>query len=154
MTFTLSWVLPSDQNYPLAHTGLYRSGLRFRRRRYITPISLRFNRRTNFYFLDAFVQCILDRCEFWYCGVNCTWFNPLVLLAHDCLGSDRRSYKCVRIQARLGNLVSSYSISTADHYANNQLFLRVWQAYYGLMVCPWYAYSQTMISEVSPLPQM
>ncbi|KAL7279297.1 hypothetical protein ACG7TL_007138 [Trametes sanguinea] len=27
-------------------------------------------------------------------------------------------------------------------------------AYYGLMVCPWYAYSQTMISEVSPLPQM
>lgn len=22
------------------------------------------------------------------------------------------------------------------------------------MVCPWYAYSQTMISEVSPLPQM
>ncbi|KXN91649.1 Autophagy-related protein 22 [Leucoagaricus sp. SymC.cos] len=30
----------------------------------------------------------------------------------------------------------------------------VWQAYYGLMVCPWYAYSQTMISEVSPLPQM
>ncbi|KAF9453504.1 hypothetical protein P691DRAFT_771473 [Macrolepiota fuliginosa MF-IS2] len=30
----------------------------------------------------------------------------------------------------------------------------VWQAYYGFMVCPWYAYSQTMISEVSPLPQM
>jgi len=29
-----------------------------------------------------------------------------------------------------------------------------WQAYYGVMVCPWYAYSQTMISEVSPLPQM
>jgi len=38
-------------------------------------------------------------------------------------------------------------------------FKHVWeiwlyQAYYGLMVCPWYAYSQTMISEVSPLPQM
>lgn len=31
---------------------------------------------------------------------------------------------------------------------------RLYQAYYGLMVCPWYAYSQTMISEVSPLPQM
>ncbi|CAA7266871.1 unnamed protein product [Cyclocybe aegerita] len=30
----------------------------------------------------------------------------------------------------------------------------VYQAFYGLMVCPWYAYSQTMISEVSPLPQM
>jgi len=26
----------------------------------------------------------------------------------------------------------------------------VYQAYYGLMVCPWYAYSQTMISEVIP----
>ncbi|CCL99290.1 uncharacterized protein FIBRA_01306 [Fibroporia radiculosa] len=38
-------------------------------------------------------------------------------------------------------------------------FKHVWeiwlyQAYYGLMVCPWYAYSQTMISEVSPMPQM
>lgn len=38
-------------------------------------------------------------------------------------------------------------------------FKNVWeiwlyQAFYGLMVCPWYAYSQTMISEVSPLPQM
>ncbi|KAF4597306.1 hypothetical protein EYR40_007758 [Pleurotus pulmonarius] len=38
-------------------------------------------------------------------------------------------------------------------------FKHVWeiwlyQAYYGLMVCPWYAYSQTMISEVSPLQQM
>ncbi|CDO75187.1 hypothetical protein BN946_scf184866.g28 [Trametes cinnabarina] len=31
---------------------------------------------------------------------------------------------------------------------------KLYQAYYGLMVCPWYAYSQTMISEVSPLPQM
>ncbi|KAH0579500.1 hypothetical protein H2248_002357 [Termitomyces sp. 'cryptogamus'] len=30
----------------------------------------------------------------------------------------------------------------------------VYQLFYGLMVCPWYAYSQTMISEVSPLPQM
>ncbi|KAF8905077.1 autophagy-related protein 22-like protein [Gymnopilus junonius] len=30
----------------------------------------------------------------------------------------------------------------------------VYQVFYGLMVCPWYAYSQTMISEVSPLPQM
>lgn len=26
----------------------------------------------------------------------------------------------------------------------------VYQAYYGLFVCPWYAYSQTMISEVTP----
>lgn len=34
------------------------------------------------------------------------------------------------------------------------LCARLYQAYYGLMVCPWYAYSQTMISEVSPLPQM
>ncbi|KAF8623714.1 hypothetical protein AX17_007411 [Amanita inopinata Kibby_2008] len=38
-------------------------------------------------------------------------------------------------------------------------FKHVWeiwlyQAFYGLMVCPWYAYSQTMISEVSPQPQM
>ncbi|KAF9223902.1 MFS general substrate transporter [Gyrodon lividus] len=38
-------------------------------------------------------------------------------------------------------------------------FKHVWeiwlyQVIYGLMVCPWYAYSQTMISEVSPLPQM
>ncbi|KAI6042904.1 MFS general substrate transporter [Pisolithus marmoratus] len=37
-------------------------------------------------------------------------------------------------------------------------FKNVWeiwlyQAFCGLMVCPWYAYSQTMISEVSPLPQ-
>ena len=31
---------------------------------------------------------------------------------------------------------------------------RLYQVYYSLMVCPWYAYSQTMISEVSPLPQM
>lgn len=30
----------------------------------------------------------------------------------------------------------------------------LYQVFYGLMVCPWYAYSQTMISEVSPLPQM
>ena len=29
-----------------------------------------------------------------------------------------------------------------------------YQAFYGLLVCPWYAYSQTMIAEVSPLPQM
>ncbi|KAF8519559.1 MFS general substrate transporter [Gautieria morchelliformis] len=38
-------------------------------------------------------------------------------------------------------------------------FKNVWeiwlyQALYGLLVCPWYAYSQTMISEVSPLSQM
>ncbi|KZP31763.1 MFS general substrate transporter [Athelia psychrophila] len=38
-------------------------------------------------------------------------------------------------------------------------FKNVWeiwlyQAFYGFMVCPWYAYSQTLISEVSPLPQM
>ncbi|GLB40291.1 putative vacuolar effluxer which mediate the efflux of amino acids resulting from autophagic degradation [Lyophyllum shimeji] len=38
-------------------------------------------------------------------------------------------------------------------------FKHVWeiwlyQVFYGLMVCPWYAYSQTMISEVSPSPQM
>ncbi|KII85097.1 hypothetical protein PLICRDRAFT_145783 [Plicaturopsis crispa FD-325 SS-3] len=38
-------------------------------------------------------------------------------------------------------------------------FKHVWeiwlyQTFYGLMVCPWYAYSQTMISEVAPLPQM
>ncbi|SJL19042.1 related to autophagy protein (Atg22) [Armillaria ostoyae] len=31
---------------------------------------------------------------------------------------------------------------------------RLYQAFYGLLVCPWYAYSQTMISEVSPLSQM
>jgi len=31
---------------------------------------------------------------------------------------------------------------------------RAYQVYYGFAVCPWYAYSQTMISEVSPLPQM
>lgn len=31
---------------------------------------------------------------------------------------------------------------------------RLYQVFYGFMVCPWYAYSQTMISEVSPLPQM
>ena len=31
---------------------------------------------------------------------------------------------------------------------------RLYQVFYGLVVCPWYAYSQTMISEVSPLPQM
>ncbi|KAG1821615.1 autophagy-related protein 22-like protein [Suillus subaureus] len=30
----------------------------------------------------------------------------------------------------------------------------LYQVFYGLMVCPWYAYSQTMISEVSPLSQM
>ncbi|THU84193.1 MFS general substrate transporter [Dendrothele bispora CBS 962.96] len=44
-------------------------------------------------------------------------------------------------------------------HTDNFGFKHVWeiwlyQAYYGLMVCPWYAYSQTMISEVSPLPQM
>ncbi|KAJ3720826.1 MFS general substrate transporter [Lentinula guzmanii] len=38
-------------------------------------------------------------------------------------------------------------------------FKHVWevwayQVFYGVLVCPWYAYSQTMISEVSPLPQM
>ena len=31
---------------------------------------------------------------------------------------------------------------------------RAYQVFGGLMVCPWYAYSQTMISEVSPQPQM
>lgn len=35
-----------------------------------------------------------------------------------------------------------------------RLMRRLYQVFYGLMVCPWYAYSQTMISEVSPLPQM
>ncbi|KAK7437012.1 hypothetical protein VKT23_006702 [Stygiomarasmius scandens] len=44
-------------------------------------------------------------------------------------------------------------------HTDNFGFKHVWeiwlyQAFYGLMVCPWYAYSQTMISEVSPLPQM
>ncbi|KAF8434079.1 MFS general substrate transporter [Boletus edulis BED1] len=44
-------------------------------------------------------------------------------------------------------------------HTNKFGFKHVWeiwlyQVYYGLMVCPWYAYSQTMISEVSPLPQM
>ncbi|KAF7374579.1 Autophagy-related protein [Mycena sanguinolenta] len=29
-----------------------------------------------------------------------------------------------------------------------------YQAFYDLTVCSWYAYSQTMVSEVSPLPQM
>ncbi|KAK0204936.1 autophagy-related protein 22-like protein [Desarmillaria ectypa] len=38
-------------------------------------------------------------------------------------------------------------------------FKHVWeiwlyQIFYGLLVCPWYSYSQTMVSEVSPLPQM
>ena len=31
---------------------------------------------------------------------------------------------------------------------------RVYQVYYGFTACPWFEYSQTMISEVSPLPQM
>jgi len=40
-------------------------------------------------------------------------------------------------------------------WTNKFGFKNVWevwayQAYYGLMVCPWYAYSQTMISEVIP----
>ncbi|KAN0120753.1 Autophagy-related protein 22-like protein, partial [Russula decolorans] len=30
----------------------------------------------------------------------------------------------------------------------------LYQAFYGLLVCPWYAFSQTMICEVSPFPQM
>ena len=43
-------------------------------------------------------------------------------------------------------------MTLANAYYN--MIRRLYQAYYGLMVCPWYAYSQTMISEVSPLPQM
>ncbi|KAF9562005.1 MFS general substrate transporter [Agrocybe pediades] len=44
-------------------------------------------------------------------------------------------------------------------HTNKFGFKHVWeiwlyQVVYGLMICPWYAYSQTMISEVSPLPQM
>ncbi|KAH8809474.1 autophagy-related protein 22-like protein [Flagelloscypha sp. PMI_526] len=44
-------------------------------------------------------------------------------------------------------------------HTDNFGFKHVWeiwlyQAFYGLLVCPWYAYSQTMISEVVPLPQM
>jgi len=44
-------------------------------------------------------------------------------------------------------------------HTNKVGFKHVWevwlyQGYYGLLVCPWYAYSQTMICEVSPLPQM
>ncbi|KAF9466646.1 autophagy-related protein 22-like protein [Collybia nuda] len=44
-------------------------------------------------------------------------------------------------------------------HTNKFGFKHIWeiwlyQAFYGFMVCPWYAYSQTMISEVSPLPQM
>ncbi|KAH9064003.1 autophagy-related protein 22-like protein [Lactarius vividus] len=47
----------------------------------------------------------------------------------------------------------------AGVHTNKIGFKHVWeiwlyQVFYGLMVCPWYAYSQTMISEVSPLPQM
>ncbi|PPR02628.1 hypothetical protein CVT24_002199 [Panaeolus cyanescens] len=44
-------------------------------------------------------------------------------------------------------------------HTNSFGFKHVWevwayQVFYGFFVCPWYAYSQTMISEVSPLPQM
>ncbi|KAI0303673.1 MFS general substrate transporter [Multifurca ochricompacta] len=44
-------------------------------------------------------------------------------------------------------------------HTNKVGFKHVWeiwlyQVFYGLMVCPWYAYSQTMISEVSPVPQI
>lgn len=30
------------------------------------------------------------------------------------------------------------------------LILQVYQAFYGLFICPWYSYSQIMISEVTP----
>ncbi|KAF8485995.1 MFS general substrate transporter, partial [Russula ochroleuca] len=44
-------------------------------------------------------------------------------------------------------------------HTNKIGFKHVWevwlyQGFYGLLVCPWYAFSQTMICEVSPLPQM
>jgi len=47
----------------------------------------------------------------------------------------------------------------AGVHTNRFGFKHVWeiwayQVFYGLLVCPWYAYSQTMISEVSPPPQM
>lgn len=38
--------------------------------------------------------------------------------------------------------------SVVDRVPNNQAF--AYQAYYGLFVCPWYAYGQTMIAEVTP----
>jgi hypothetical protein len=57
----------------------------------------------------------------------------------------------VWLQAHLGNLVCEPS----PLYCNTSLnYRRLYQVFYGLVVCPWYAYSQTMISEVSPGPQM
>lgn len=47
------------------------------------------------------------------------------------VGSNQRQNGQVRFQGCVGNL-----------------------AFYGLVVCPWYAYSQTMINEATPLPQM
>jgi MFS-type transporter involved in bile tolerance (Atg22 family) len=40
---------------------------------------------------------------------------------------------------------------TKDRKNNaNMLATKVYQAYYGFFVCPWYSYSQIMISEVTP----
>jgi MFS-type transporter involved in bile tolerance (Atg22 family) len=33
---------------------------------------------------------------------------------------------------------------------SNVIIMQVYQAFYGLFICPWYSYSQIMISEVTP----
>ena len=68
------------------------------------------------------------------------------------LGSCRRSHRQDRLQTRLGNLVSiTYFFLPDMRSPRNQ---RLYQFVCGFFVCPWFAFSQTMISEVSPLPQM
>lgn len=52
-----------------------------------------------------------------------------------------------RLQARLGDLVYAVALSTRRVLILNW---RLYRVFYGLMVCPWCAYSQTMISEASP----
>lgn len=96
---------------------------------------------------------------------SCYIHTPPFFLDTDNLGSDWSSHRQVRLQARLGNMVCTFrpsiylSISLFVPELNESnficpLYFRLYQVFYGLMVCPWYAYSQTMISEVSPLPQM
>lgn len=47
-----------------------------------------------------------------------------------------------------------YRSHELHHKTKAKILIRLYQVFYGLMICPWYAYSQTLISEVSPLPQM
>jgi MFS-type transporter involved in bile tolerance (Atg22 family) len=69
------------------------------------------------------------------------------------MGDDRHLDAAVRFPPRLGDLGKPAAQSSHLDGASSRLLTstkQLYQAFYGLFVCPWYSYSQIMISEVTP----